>query len=110
MASKLKKSEFDPDTTLVDLEFILKGKGQVITVTTTCTESCALIDYLNKNDAGFRSYSREVRERFNNKFCMLRDYSAKKDMLINYSDIKVMTIPFFIEKGEDIEFKKLIIR
>lgn len=82
--SKLKKSEFDPDTTLVD--------------------------YLNRNDVGFRSYSKEVRERFNNKFCMLRDYSIKKDVIINYADIKCMAIPFFIEDREEIEFKKLIVR
>lgn len=110
MSSKLKKDSFDPDLTLIDLEFILKGKGQVVTVTTTCTDSCALVDYLNRNDAGFRSYSKEVRERFNNKFCMLRDYEIKKDVLINYADIKAMTIPFFVEDGEDIEFKKLIIK
>lgn len=110
MGAKLKKNEFEPDLTLVDLEFVLKGNRQVVTVTTTATDSCALVDKLNKNDAGFNSYSREIRERFNNKFCVLRDYKRKKDVLINYSDIKCMTIPFFVENEEDIEFKKLIIR
>lgn len=109
MGAKLKKSDIDLDCTLVDLEFILKGNRQVVNVTTTIGNSCALVDYLNKNDVGFKSYSKEVREQFNNKFMMLRDYARKKDFLISYSDIKCMCIPFFVDCGEEIEFKKLVV-
>ncbi|WP_053956827.1 hypothetical protein [Inediibacterium massiliense] len=104
--AKIKKNMLDLDTTLVELKFVLKGNRQMFTVHTIATEACNFVNWLNKNK--FKKMSRAEKEMFDNQFYFFDDYKTKNTVCIERDSIKTMTIPFFIDEGEDIDFKYLV--
>lgn len=103
----MKIDKIDLDCTLVQMEFVMKGKGQLITIMTTVQECTDFTDWLNDNKALY-SYKVEDKEKFTNKFYMINDYKERKTFCINKSDIKCFTVPFFnnLDKEKQ-EFKLL---
>lgn len=109
MGGKVKKSEFDPDITLVDLIFLLKGR-QKIMITTSVAECTDFVDWWNNNSA-FKFYDKVTKDKFNNKFYTFNDYKNRESVSINVNEIKAFKVPFYLDKGVDeVEFKYLVIQ
>ena len=106
MGATLKKKDFDPSITLIDIEFLMKGFRQSILINTTIEEACDFVDWMNHNPA-VKTYKQEVKDKFDNKFFTFNDYKKKKSVTINMSEVKWMEVPFYIDKGEEVEFKYL---
>lgn len=104
--AKIKKDMIDLDTTLVEMKFILKGNKQIVRVHITAAQSCDFVDWLNKNR--FRKMTKAEKEMFDNKFFMFNDYKTKEAVMIEKDSIKSMRIPFFVDSGENIDFKYLV--
>lgn len=103
--AKIKKSDLDVNTTLVELNFILKGYHQTVNILTTVSQCCDFVDFLNQNKAVVRTKS--DKEQFDKKFYVFEDLKRKHTVLISLDDIKAMTIPFFVDDGENYDFKIL---
>lgn len=106
--AKLPKNKIDLNTTLIEMKFVLKGYKQVVRVNTTATECCNFVDWLNENKT--KRMTRAEKEQFKNQYYTFNDYKTKETVLIRRDSIKTMTIPFFIDSGDDIEFKMLILK
>lgn len=108
--SKIKKNKIDLDVTLVLINVMLKGFRQEMDIWTTIQESTDFVDWLNNNPA-IHSYKVEDKEKFTNKYFIFNDYKKKKTICINKDQIKMFSIPFFQDAGNDeIEFKYLYLR
>ncbi|MEA4827304.1 MAG: hypothetical protein VB130_11840 [Clostridium sp.] len=105
----IKKSEIDLDLTLVKIIFIMKGFRQEIVVNTTAKESCDFVDWINNNTA-LNSYNKAEKSKFNNKFYTFDDYVSKRSITVNLQDIKCFSVPFYLDKGEEYDFKILEVR
>ncbi|HHV73429.1 MAG TPA: hypothetical protein GXX41_02025 [Thermoanaerobacterium sp.] len=103
--AKIKKSDYDVNTTLVELNFILKGFHQTVNILTTVAQACDFVDFLNQNKAVVRT--KKDKEQFEKKFYIFDDLKRKHTVLISLDDIKAMTIPFFVDSGEEYDFKVL---
>lgn len=104
--AKIKKGSIDLDLTLVELRFILKGFRQEVIVYTTATDSCEFVDWLNEN-RNVGSHKVKDKEKFSNKFFIFDDYKKKCTVCINKDEIKSFTIPFYMDCGDELEFKIL---
>ncbi|WP_035290943.1 hypothetical protein [Clostridium sp. KNHs214] len=110
MGATLKKKGFEPSITLIDVEFLMKGFRQGILIHTTIEEACDFVDWLNENPA-FKTYQKEVKNKFDNKFFTFNDYKKKKSITINKDEVKWMEVPFYLDKSEEeVEFKFLRFR
>ncbi|QXE20041.1 hypothetical protein [Clostridium sp. 001] len=108
--AKIKKYKINLDTTLIDVNILLKGFRQEINIYTTIAESTEFVDWLNNNKA-IQSNKIEDKENFNNKYFIFNDYKKKKTICINRDQIKYFSIPFFTDAGNDeIEFKYLYVK
>lgn len=104
---KINKNKIDLDATLVHINILLKGFRQELDIYTTAKESTEFVDWLNNNTA-LHSYKVQDKRKFTNKYFMFNDYKKKKTICINSDDIKMFSIPFFQDLGEnEINFKYL---
>lgn len=103
--AKVKKDAIKLDETLVKLRFWLKGYREPIIIYTTATQSCDFVDFAYQNRAVIRT--KNDKEKFEKKFYIFDDLKRKETVLISLDDIKAMSIPFFIDEGEEYNFKIL---
>jgi len=103
--AKIKKDLIDVDATLVKLRFLMKGFKQEIVINTTLSQVCDFIDILNQNK--FKKLSKAEKEMMENKFYVFDDYIKKQTVCINFNEVKAFTVPFFIDDGEEYDFKIL---
>lgn len=107
--AKTKKDSIDLDLTLVRAKFILKGHRQEIEIYTKATEVCDFVDWINNNPA-INTHKVEEKGKFNNKYFTLTDYKNKETVTINKDDVKAFRVPFFVDAGEEIEWKIIEVR
>lgn len=106
MGNKISKSKIDLSTTLVEVYFQFKGKGE-LRVYTTVSQSCDFVDWLIKNESILTSHKSEDKNKIDYHYYTLDDYKKKSSITINLKDIKYFEIPFYNETGKDIEFSIL---
>lgn len=103
--AKIKKSDIDLNTTLVNLRLILKGFRQELVIYTTATECCEFVDVLNQNR--FNKMGKAQREMMENKYYTFTDYKRKSTITVSLPDVKVFEIPFFFDNDDEWDFKIL---
>lgn len=107
--AKVKKNEFNPDLILIELRFLMKGFRQEIIINTTATQSMEFVDWINNNPA-LKSYKRAIKDQFNNKFYIFDDYKKKETISINLQEVRYFKVPFYLDCGEEVDFKYLIMQ
>lgn len=104
--AKMFKKDIDLNLTLVEVRVILKGNKE-INIYTTLAQTCDFTDWLNKNEAIFKSYKVKDKEQVKDMFFTFDDYVLKKSVSIRISDVKAYYVPFAIDTGDEYEFKIL---
>ena len=103
--AKIKKESIDLDTTVTSVKMLLRGSRNYININCTVAQAIDFVDFLNQNRAVIRT--RQEKEMMKNRFYIFDDIVSKKTVMVNFSDLKYMEIPYLYDDGQDYDLKVL---
>lgn len=103
------KEKIDLETTLVEVKILLKGvQKKEIVVNCLASDAMEFVDLLNENRFVMRNAVE--RKKFENSFYHFDDYKRKETISVDLRDVKVFTIPFFMDMGKEYDLKILMMK
>lgn len=99
------KNDVDLDTTIINLKLILKGRRDILNIQCSASQACDFVDHLNENESVYMN--KFDKQKFDNKFYHFDDIAGKKTVSVALTDVRYMEIPYFFDKGENLELKVL---
>lgn len=103
--AKIKKKSIDLDTTVTSIKMLLRGSRNYININCTVAQAIEFVDFLNENKTVI--LSKQQKEMMENRFYIFDDIVAKKSVIVNFSDLKYMEIPYLFDDGQDYDLKVL---
>ncbi len=105
LVAKIKKESIDLETTVTSVKMLLRGSRNYININCTVAQAIDFVDFLNQNRAVIRT--RQEKEMMENRFYVFDDIVSKKTVMVNFSDLKYMEIPYLFDDGDDYDLKVL---
>ena len=103
--AKIKKEGIDLDATVTSVKMLLRGSRNYITIHCPVAQCIDFVDYLNENKTVV--LSKQDKEMMKNRFYVFDDIVSKKTVMVNFSDLKYMEIPYLYDDGDDYDLKVL---
>jgi len=102
----IEKDKIDLNEILVEVKMLLKGvQKREIVVNCLASEAMEFVDLLNENR--FVTKNAVERKKFENAFYHFDDYKRKETISVDLREVKLFTIPFFMDKGKEYDLKIL---
>lgn len=95
----IEKDKLDLDKMLVEVKMLLKGVNkQEIVVSCLASDAMEFVDCMAGNEVSITSAAQ--RKKFKNSFYFFDDYVKKETVGVNILDVKLFTIPFFMDQDD----------
>jgi len=95
----IEKEKIDLNEVLVEVKILLKGvnKKEVV-INCLASDAMEFVDCMAENEVSITSAAQ--RKKFENSFYFFDDYVKKETVGANILDVKLFTIPFFMDEDD----------
>ncbi|KUO75718.1 MAG: hypothetical protein APF81_17735 [Desulfosporosinus sp. BRH_c37] len=103
------KEKINLDEVMVEVKLLLKGvnKKEVV-INCLALDAIEFVDLLNNNR--FVVQNAVERKKFENAFYFFDDYKRKETVCVDLREVKLFTIPFFMDMGKEYDLKIMMMK
>jgi len=95
----IEKEKINLDEVMVEVKLLLKGANRKeVVINCLASDAMEFVDCMAGNEVSLTSATQ--RKRFENKFYFFDDYVKKETVGVNILDVKLFTIPFFMDEDD----------